>query len=443
MTPEQIKARAEWMAKAEAADKARDQAAFDAAMAEVEKIDAQAKDAQAAADRAARMAALRDPVQPARTVTSAGTTTIAVAPVGHQAAVTSVRDRVLDDPNRGYRNLGAFAADVFAAQSGNGDAMRTLAAASGMNQAVPADGGFLVPPTFATQIHEMVTADDTSLLEMCDTYPVEGESLTFVATDDTNRTSGAVAGGVIAYWKSEAAQLTGSKPKFRDVKVEPQELFALVYVTDKLMRNSPIALDQFLTSAAARAINWKVGDAIINGTGIGKPKGILASAARVTVAKEAGQGATTIVKENIDKMWSRMVASSRANAVWLINQDIETQLESLSASVGTGGVPVYLPAGGIADAPNARLKGRPVIPVQYCQTLGTEGDIMLVDMKQYLAGLRRGIDAAMSIHLRFDYAETAFRFRFEVDGQPWWASPFTPAKSSNTLSPFVTLATRA
>lgn len=50
----------------------------------------------------------------------------------------------------------------------------------------------------------------------------------------------------------------------------------------------------------------------------------------------------------------------------------------------------------------------------------------------------------MSIHLRFDYGETAFRFMFEIDGQPWIAEPLTPFKgSANTLSPFVTLATRA
>ena len=49
----------------------------------------------------------------------------------------------------------------------------------------------------------------------------------------------------------------------------------------------------------------------------------------------------------------------------------------------------------------------------------------------------------MSMHLRFDYAETCFRFMFAVDGQPWLASAITPFKGSNDVSPFVALAARA
>jgi hypothetical protein len=49
----------------------------------------------------------------------------------------------------------------------------------------------------------------------------------------------------------------------------------------------------------------------------------------------------------------------------------------------------------------------------------------------------------MSIHLRFDYNETAFRFLFAMDGQPWLNAPLTPFHGTNTLSPFVALATRS
>jgi hypothetical protein len=48
----------------------------------------------------------------------------------------------------------------------------------------------------------------------------------------------------------------------------------------------------------------------------------------------------------------------------------------------------------------------------------------------------------MSMHIRFEYAEQAFRFMFEVDGQPWLDSAQTPYKGSNTLSTFVKLQTR-
>ena len=48
----------------------------------------------------------------------------------------------------------------------------------------------------------------------------------------------------------------------------------------------------------------------------------------------------------------------------------------------------------------------------------------------------------LSMHLRFDYGETAFRFTFEADGQTWPNSPITPYKGAATLSPFVILEAR-
>jgi hypothetical protein len=49
----------------------------------------------------------------------------------------------------------------------------------------------------------------------------------------------------------------------------------------------------------------------------------------------------------------------------------------------------------------------------------------------------------MSIHLRFDYDESVFRFIFRLDGAPWWPAALTPYKGSNTQSCFVNLADRS
>ena len=52
-----------------------------------------------------------------------------------------------------------------------------------------------------------------------------------------------------------------------------------------------------------------------------------------------------------------------------------------------------------------------------------------------------GMQAASSIHVQFVTDETAFRFVLRLDGQPLWHSALTPYKGSDTLSPFVTVAT--
>jgi HK97 family phage major capsid protein len=164
----------------------------------------------------------------------------------------------------------------------------------------------------------------------------------------------------------------------------------------------------------------------------------------VTVAKEVGQTAKTLVFDNIIKMWMRMYAAGRTNAVWFINSDTLLQLMTMNMAVGTGGIPVYMPANGLAGQPYGTLFGRPVIEIEHCQTLGTTGDVILADLSQYYLGRKStDIESASSIHLRFDYGETAFRWIVRVDGQPSWSSDITPKNGSNTVSPIVALATRA
>jgi HK97 family phage major capsid protein len=118
----------------------------------------------------------------------------------------------------------------------------------------------------------------------------------------------------------------------------------------------------------------------------------------------------------------------------------------MSLTVGTGGVPVFMPANGAAGRPFDTLFGLPLIWNRQCKTLGTVGDIVLCDWSQYLVGLKAGqagMQMATSIHIKFDYLQTAFRFSFRMDGQPWWKQALQPPESEKTLSPFITLATRA
>jgi HK97 family phage major capsid protein len=115
----------------------------------------------------------------------------------------------------------------------------------------------------------------------------------------------------------------------------------------------------------------------------------------------------------------------------------------MGITIGTGGSPVYMPPGGASVAPYGTLFGRPVVPVEYCSTVGDVGDVVLADFSQYVTIDKGGMQSASSIHVRFLNDEQVLRFIYRVDGEPTWKSPLTPFKGSNTLSPFVTLAARA
>jgi len=316
-------------------------------------------------------------------------------------------------------------------------------AATGLSESVPSDGGFLVDTEMSNILLKNVW-DSGMILPKIKKVTLSGNknSMTFNGIDETSRVDGSRAGGILAYWLSEAGEKTPSKPKFRRISLKLNKLIGLCYATDENLDDAP-ALAQIIKEGFKEEFDFRLTDAIINGTGGGQPLGILSAGCMVSVGKETGQAADTIVFENINKMWSRLMARSRPNAIWVINQDCEPQLNRMSIAVGTGGVPVYMPAGGASASPYSSLFGRPVVPIEHCATLGDTGDIMLCDFSKYQAIDKGGMQSDVSIHVRFIFDEQVFRFTYRFDGEPVLGSAITPFKGTNTLSHFVKLDERA
>jgi HK97 family phage major capsid protein len=341
-----------------------------------------------------------------------------------------------------FSSFGQMLSAVAHASVPNGQRDPRLFNATGLNETTPSQGGFLVQQDFSSELMQQVFQTGI-LAPKCRRIQISGaaNSIKINGVDETSRAS-TRSGGITGYWIDEAAEKTASKPKFRQIELSLKKLIGLCYATDELLADAS-ALESVVRQGFVSEFGFKLDDAIINGTGAGQPLGILNSSALVSVAKETGQKASTIMFENVVKMYSRMFPQSLPNAVWLINQNIQPQLFGMSMAVGTGGVPVYMPAGGVSGQPYGTLFGRPVIPIEQCATLGTVGDIIFADLGGYILAEKGGIQSDMSIHVQFKYDESVFRFVMRVDGQPERASALTPYKGSDTLSHFVALATRS
>ncbi|RWQ16100.1 phage major capsid protein [Mesorhizobium sp.] len=347
-----------------------------------------------------------------------------------------------NDPRGGFRNFGEFAASVRSGSiQGNQPDQRLMNAASTYgNEGTGADGGFLVPPEFSREIMVKVEAEE-GLLNRAEELKTGTNSMTIPKDETTPWQS---TGGVQVYWEGEGAAITQSKGVFETATHRLVKLTALVPVSDELLEDA-IGMESWLRAKAPAKMASKINTAFVRGSGVGQPLGMLNAPSHISVAKETSQPADTIYFANINKMWSRMYAPWRRNAIWLINQDIEPQLEGMAFDpAATSKVPVYLPAGGASASPYASLKGRPVVPMEACSTLGDKGDIILVDMKQYWALKKAaGIRTDTSIHLFFDQALTTFRFIFRLNGMPAWSSVITPENGNTTRSWAVTLDERA
>ena len=340
---------------------------------------------------------------------------------------------------RRFRSFGEQLAAVYRAATPGGriDERLSTRAASGLNESNPSDGGFLVQQDFVADLLKK-TYETGVLASKARKIPISttANGLKINAVDDDSRKNGCRWGGVQTYWEAEADEITGSKPKFRQMDLSLKKLTGLCYSTDELLQDAA-ALEAVIRQAFAEEFGFKMDDAMLGGTGAGQPLGILKSKAIVSQELEAGQTAKITV-ENIIKMWARLWARSRNTAEWYINQELEPLLYTLKI----GETPIYVPAGGLSASPYGKLLGRPVLPLEQCAAAGDFGDIILADFSQYLLIDKGGINAASSIHVRFLYDENVFRFIYRVDGQPIWNKPITPYKGSNTLSPFVALAKR-
>jgi HK97 family phage major capsid protein len=303
---------------------------------------------------------------------------------------------------------------------------------------VPSEGGFLIPEQLRSELLS-VSLESAVVRPRARVIPMDSLRVGFPMIDSTSNAS-SIYGGIVAYWTEEGGTMQDTTPTFGRVMLEAKKLTVYTQVPQELVADSIVSFQPFISQIFPEGLSWYEDIAYIKGNGVGQPLGALhaSNPAIITQAAEPGQGANTIVWENIVAMYSRMLPSSLNRAVWVIAPNVLPELSTMALGVGTGGAPVWL-VNGTGAAPMTLL-GRPIIISEKAPAaLGTAGDINLVDFGFYLIGDRQAMSASVSEHYRFPQDEMAFKVVMRVDGRPWLQSPITPQYGGDTLSPFVQL----
>jgi len=300
-----------------------------------------------------------------------------------------------------------------------------------------ASGGFVIPETMRSDILQL-SLEDSVVRGRATVIPMSSSSTLVPSVDETSHVS-SVKGGIVGYWTEEAGALTISNATFASKRLNVHKLTTYTEVPNELLADG-IAFESFINLAFPQAIAFYEDDAFMNGNGVGQPEGYQNAAAAVTVTKESGQLANTIVWENIVKMYSRMLPSSLNRAVWVVPPAAFPELATMALSVGTGGAPVWLSSG--IQGPPMTILGRPVIISEKAPALSSAGDVAFVDMSYYLIGDRQAMTATSSQHFKFQNDLTAYKIVERVDGKLWLNSALTPKNNGSTLSPVVLLGAR-
>lgn len=334
--------------------------------------------------------------------------------------------------------------------SHGGDPFSPLLASTSGTEAVPSEGGYAVRSDVAAGIFMRAAQESLFLRLGAQLHVMQSDELRVVALDDDLETGDAES-GLTAGWTGEGVDLTSQAIQIRGVTLRPSKLVVLVSLSNELAEDSIPSFLPAVDETIGRAVGKRFDRAIISGSGVGMPQGILNSAALVTVAKtvDGDPGtASTVTWKHVSNMWARLAPGSHERAYWLVHPSVLPALLSLRLLVlnvaATENVGGFQPLGAFqATGPTGySLLGRPVIVTGRVKSLTNKGDILLIDPTQIAIGIRRDLVIDRSPHAYFTSDRLAIRGKMRADAVSLWDTARTLQEGSVTVSPFVALEAR-
>jgi HK97 family phage major capsid protein len=277
-----------------------------------------------------------------------------------------------------------------------------------MTEGTDTAGGFLVPVEFQAEVIRYAS-EGSIIRSRARVWNMTRDILELPKLDQSSN----VFGGVTLYWTAEDDLKVASAPTLGKIVLNAKKLIGLVAVSDELLNDSAVALANYLVSLFGEAISYEEDKEFIQGTGMGQPLGIINGVGISAVARAAS---AKIGYADIYGMWGKLPAEMEGNAVWITSKNGIAQL-LVANQTNTNTVNFFL-SNMTAPIPYTLL-GKPILVTEKVDTtIGSKGDIILANLDYYYIGDRGGLEVTSSIHDRFRYDETTFRFVKRVDGQP-------------------------
>lgn len=276
-------------------------------------------------------------------------------------------------------------------------------------------GGFLVPEEFQAEVIRYST-EAAIVRPKARVFPMSGNILTLPKLDQSNYKFA----GIEIHWEGdEGEEKEESQPKFGRITLKVGKMIGICPVSDDLLADSAINLANFLVAIFGEAIGYEEDLRFLTGNGMKKPLGIVNCGTPIARVSEG-----KITYEDLKNMAFGLPAWADAGAMWITTKkgmqellDIKSGVFDGAAVDETKGFPLLLPGFSLAAGLPPTILGYPWAMTDKLPAVGTKGDIILGDLAAYFIGDRGGLAVASSIHDRFRYDETVFRFVKRVDGQ--------------------------
>ena len=303
-------------------------------------------------------------------------------------------------------------------------------------------GEYLLPLTQVPEIFSTSNAQP-GLFQYARRYNVPGRSLRIPyllqdeGTSELNRPmAGKIANVTIV---GEGATKPSREPSFGQRILTMYKYAAITEFGDELLGDDFTGeLPAEVTAAVGgQTINKINEDITIDGTGTSQPLGAF-NTNNTALLKVARNTASQFKAVDAFAMYERHTHGP--NSVWMISRRVLAQLFAMQTTNNT--MVTWIP--NLRDKPTMTLLGLPVIVTDLLPTLGSEGDVALVNGDFYAMGLRQALTVESSIHYKFVNDITTYRFVARAGGIPLPTSTYAYAidGSGNKVdehSPFVVL----
>lgn len=300
-------------------------------------------------------------------------------------------------------------------------------------------GEFLLPLEQEASIF-MLDNLQPGLLQRARMYSMKGRTKRIpylVQTDEdlTRPLSGISAVGIIG----EGSLKDTKEPVFAQRTLTAYKYAAISEFSDEMLEDD---LTGDIDSAVIKAVGNEILNQLnfhitISGTGSSQPTGALYTSQGALI-KVTRQTQNRIKFADAVNMYTSHTHGP--NSFWLVSRAAIGELFQFELSTGSGSTFLQNLA---MDPSKVPLLGYPIVVCDFLNALGSEGDFALVNPDHYACALRKQLTVESSIHEKFRYDITTYRFLARGGGIPIPDAPYAyrsvASSNVNEHSPFVVL----
>lgn len=240
-----------------------------------------------------------------------------------------------------------------------------------LSEGVDAQGGYLVPEEYDSRLIDVLT-EENIMRGLATRITTSGEhKINIAATKPA------------AAWIEEGGQLTFGDATFDQIIMDAHKLHVAIKVTEELLYDSAFNLENYIIKQFGKALANAEEDAFLNGDGVGKPLGLLATEGGAEVGVTAAS-ATAITADEIINLIYSLKRPYRKNAKFMCNDQTLAAIRKLKDSTGQ-----YLWQPSLQAGEPDRILGYAVMTSPYFPTIaGGKAAMAFGDFSYYNIGDR-------------------------------------------------------